>query len=226
MVELGGYVGYSALLFGSCLRDEWVSVASSPPRYFCIEMNPTFAAVIMALVDLGGLSHVVKVIIGPSSTSLKRLHADGDLEGIDLLFLDHFKPAYTSDLKLCESLGLIRPGSVLAADNVIKPGNPPYLRYVRMSVEEKREIEKKACEEMVKEGIKLIDGGVEPRGNPNLVYESKMIESFEPTGIPVCIKAALVFCKVGQANLHIGRSRDYSLQRSRRVGGLLNCCQL
>ncbi|MGG6496026.1 UNVERIFIED_CONTAM: hypothetical protein NY603_24215, partial [Bacteroidetes bacterium 56_B9] len=58
---------------------------------------------------------------------------------IDLMFLDHYKPAYTTDLKLCEELKLVTPGSVLAADNVIKPGNPPYLEYVRSSVKEKRE---------------------------------------------------------------------------------------
>jgi catechol O-methyltransferase len=39
-----------------------------------------------------------------------------------MMFLDHYKPAYTTDLKLCEELGLIHKGTVLAADNVIKPG--------------------------------------------------------------------------------------------------------
>lgn len=165
MVELGGYVGYSTLLFASHLR--------SPSRYFCLELNPLFGAMIMALVDLAGLTGVVTVIIGPSDVSLRRLHAEGVLVKIDVLFLDHFKPAYVRDLKLCESLGMVVAGSVLVADNVVKPGNPPYLKYVRASVEEKKEALQKA--------------GDVSMGDPLLRYESRMVESFEPTGIPVCI---------------------------------------
>jgi catechol O-methyltransferase len=55
-----------------------------------------------------------------------------------MMFLDHYKPAYATDLQLCESLGLIVKGTALAADNVIQPGNPPYLNYVRSSVHQKR----------------------------------------------------------------------------------------
>ncbi|KAL9025644.1 MAG: hypothetical protein Q9180_007628 [Flavoplaca navasiana] len=114
------------------------------------------------------------------------------------MFLDHYKPAYTSDLKLCEHLNLVTPGTVLAADNVIKPGNPPYLEYVRSSIEEKR---RAAAKEMTngfdvkakfgrnadmyqqREGEEKIDDELE--GNPNLVYESNLVNSYEPTGEPV-----------------------------------------
>lgn len=172
MVELGGYVGYSTILFASHLR-----ATSAAPRYFCLELNPLFGAIIMALVSLAGLSEVVTVVIGPSAVSLRRLHAEGVLRKIDLLFLDHFKPAYVGDLKLCESLGMVAAGCVLAADNVVKPGNPPYLEYVRASVEEKKEAGKRALEL----------GVDDPMGDPMLRYESRMVGSFEPTGIPVCI---------------------------------------
>ncbi|KAL8759209.1 MAG: hypothetical protein Q9184_003703, partial [Pyrenodesmia sp. 2 TL-2023] len=121
MVELGGYVGYSALLFGDAVRK------AGGKRYYSLERNPEFAAVIMSLVDLAGLSDIVKVVVGSSAESIKRLYAQGKLKHIDLMFLDHWKPAYTPDLKLCEHLKLVTPGTVLAADNVIHPGNPPYL---------------------------------------------------------------------------------------------------
>ena len=194
MVELGGYIGYSAILFADAVR------RAGGSRYFSIERNPEFAAVIMALVDLAGLSDIVKVVIGPSADCIKRLQSDSSLYLIDMMFLDHYKPAYTADVKLCESLSLIRPGTVLAADNVIKPGNPPYLEYVRSSVEEKRKkLEQGSTEgsataaafkdrtknqyaNRVKEE-KLDDA--EHRGNPNLVYESRLIKSYEPTGAPV-----------------------------------------
>lgn len=111
MVELGGYCGYSAIAFGAALRE------AGGKRYYSLEYNPEFGAVISSLVDLAGLGDIVKVEIGASSSSLRRLFADGVLKKIDLLFLDHVKPLYTSDLKLCEELGLVGPGSVLAADN-------------------------------------------------------------------------------------------------------------
>lgn len=119
-----------------------------------------------------------------------------------MMFLDHYKPAYTTDLKLCEELGLIRPGSVLCADNVIKPGNPPYLEYVRSSVSQKRAALHSASSQE-HQGANGVDARFASRsanqynkregmakldttrvGNPGLVYESKLVNSFEPTGVP------------------------------------------
>lgn len=149
-------------------------------------------------MQLAGLDDVVKVEIGSSETSIKRLHASGVLEHIDLVFLDHYKPAYTTDLKLCEELELVGAGTVLAADNVIKPGNPPYLEYVRSSVEEKRAAataqaesdhapdsrfgERQVAQYAKRQGQEKLAA---VRGNPALVYESKLVNSFEPTGVPV-----------------------------------------
>jgi catechol O-methyltransferase len=156
-------------------------------------MNPEFAAVIMSLVDLAGLSDVVKVVVGKSDASIARLYREGTLKHIDLMFLDHYKPAYATDLKFCEELRLITPGSVLAADNVIYPGNPSYLEYVRKSVEEKRKSagEMRRPESLPDRTVNQYKerygekGFHQSGGNPNLVYESKLVHSFEPTGEPV-----------------------------------------
>ena len=195
MVELGGYVGYSALLFGDAVRK------AGGHRYYSLERNPEFAAVIMSLADLAGLSDVVKVVVGPSAESIKRLHTSGTLRHIDLIFLDHYKPAYTTDLKLCEHLQLVTPGTVMAADNVIKPGNPPYLDYVRSNVQTKREQydvevsngddtaefgERWKNQYQKREGAEQLS--TEVKGNPNLVYHSILVNSFEPTGVPVSLR--------------------------------------
>ena len=192
MVELGGYVGYSCILFGNALRK------AGGKGYLSLERSPEFAGVIMVLVELAGLSDIVKVVVGPSDTSLQRLHSESILDHIDLMFLDHYKPGYTTDLKLCEELKLIRPGSVLAADNVVKPGNPPYLKYVRSTPAEKREAAKTSTglngdkasfpDETAKQYKKWEDQATldTPRqGNPNLIYDSKFIEGWEPSGVPV-----------------------------------------
>ena len=161
-----------------------------------MERNPEFAAVSASLVELAGLGDVVKVVVGPSGEGLRRLKEEMGVERVGLMFLDHYKPAYTEDLKLCEELGLVGVGSVLAADNVVTPGNPPYLEYVRSSMAEKRRrfegggganggVDERFAERTSKqyaqrEGEEKLDERV--KGNPNLVYESKLVDSFEPTG--------------------------------------------
>ncbi len=190
MVELGGYVGYSCILFANAIR------RAGGKRYFSLERNPEFAAVIASLADLAGLSDTIKVVVGSSETSIRRLHATKALQHVDMLFLDHYKPAYTTDLKLCEELTLDTPGSVMAADNVITPGNPPYLEYVRSSVSEKgaaatqasntpngvdvRFQDRTSKQYAKREGEAKLDTYV--KGNPKLVYESKLVDSFEPSG--------------------------------------------
>lgn len=193
MVELGGYVGYSAILFADALRQ------SGGQKYYCLERNPEFGAVVASLADLAGLSDIVKVVVGTSSSSIARLHTEGALKRIDMMFLDHYKPAYTPDLKLAEELGLISEGAVLCADNVIYPGNPPYLEYVRKTVQQKRDAlssdadanathsfrEETTKQYEKREGHENVDGG--RKGNPDLVYESELKHSFEPTGEKVSI---------------------------------------
>jgi catechol O-methyltransferase len=189
MIELGGYCGYSTILFSSAVRD------TGGKKYYSLERSSKFAKNIEVLVEFAGLSNFVEVIVGPSDEGLKTLYDGGKLERIDMMFLDHYKPAYTTDLKLCEQLGLIKKGTILAADNVIKPGNPPYLEYVRSTVQEKKT-------RLTQEGKADTDnfpgrsatqyGAVEKlsttvKGNPNLIYSSKLVNSWEPSGVPVSL---------------------------------------
>ena len=206
MVELGGYIGYSTILFADAVR------AAGGDRYLSLERNPEFAAVSSSLLDLAGLRDFAQVVVGSSDVSIRRLHANGALKHIDLMFLDHYKPAYTTDLKLCEELKLVTPGSVLAADNVIFPGNPPYLEYVRSSVEAKQKAltdrvgstdvderfaDRTANQYHRREGPAKLNSAA--AGDPNLIYKSKLIESFEPNGQPVsCISLLCFFISNGE----------------------------
>ncbi|KAG5914372.1 hypothetical protein E4U53_004654, partial [Claviceps sorghi] len=179
MVELGGYVGYSAILFADAVR------AAGGMQYVCLEHNAEFASIIRRLCELAGLGDLVTVVVGDSAASLRRLKTQGLFAQIDLLFLDHYKPLYLRDLKLCEDLGFVKPGTTLVADNVIKPGNPPYLAYVRGTVEQKRG-DLASADESRSTGAETSKTQTEqdPSGNPALIYESHMVKSFEPTGIP------------------------------------------
>ncbi|KAL4922394.1 S-adenosyl-L-methionine-dependent methyltransferase [Aspergillus aurantiobrunneus] len=185
ILELGGYIGYSAIMFGNALRKAAAATCRpvQTPRFLSLEMNPKFAAVSRALVSIAGLEDIVEVWEGPCRASLQRLAAksksdptDGSLpRRWDILFLDHSKISYLNDLKLCEELGLVAPGSTVLADDMKRPGNPQYSEYVRAAPATKAEdaLPFMGC---------LSDGGIS-LGEPGLVYQTMLVEGLEPTGL-------------------------------------------
>ncbi|KAJ5727152.1 S-adenosyl-L-methionine-dependent methyltransferase [Penicillium malachiteum] len=129
LVELGGYVGYSAISFGDAMRQ--AAGPGESVRLWSLEFDPLIASIAMNLIDLAGLSDVVRVVVGTAEDSLKRLHAEGKLTNIDFLFLDHVEDLYLSDFKVCEELKLLRSGALVVADNVVRPGAPEYREHIR-----------------------------------------------------------------------------------------------
>jgi catechol O-methyltransferase len=126
LVELGGYVGYSAIFFAAQMRQYGAEV-----RVWSLEFDPTFAKIAEEFIEIAGLSDVVTVVTGAADASLRELKSEGKLDRIDLLFLDHVEDLYEQDLKVAEELELLKPNSIVLADNVVKPGAPKYRNYVR-----------------------------------------------------------------------------------------------
>lgn len=139
LVEVGGYLGYSAILFADAMRRARAPGAAAgslqptpAPHVWSLEFRPAYAAVATEMMEIAGLSELVTVVTGPADQSLRRLQAEGAWkEGIDVLFLDHAEELYVQDLKVCEALGLLKAGSLVLADNVVRPGAPDYVEYVR-----------------------------------------------------------------------------------------------
>jgi catechol O-methyltransferase len=191
ILEIGGYIGYSAIMFGQALRKVAAATDrhSQTPRFVSLEMNPKFTAVSKALVSIAGLDDVVDIWEGPCRASLQRLAksktSDSTTKPWDMLFLDHSKISYLNDLKLCEELGLVAPGSTVIADDMKRPGNPQYSKYVRASPVKKTEayLPFKGC---------LSDGGIS-LGNPFLVYKTALVEGLEPTGLMVSFRFSFIF---------------------------------
>ncbi|XP_063289179.1 catechol O-methyltransferase A-like isoform X3 [Pelobates fuscus] len=75
----------------------------------------------------------VEILVGSTSDLIPQLKKKLDIDTFDFVFIDHWKVSYLKDTKLLEECDLLRPGSVLLADNVICPGAPEYLHYVRTS---------------------------------------------------------------------------------------------
>lgn len=163
-------------MFGSTLRNTGVPA----PRYVSLEMNPKFASVSRALVEIAGLNDIVEIQEGACRASLQRLAAGTSNQSSkkwDMLFLDHSKISYLNDLKLAEELGIVAPGSIVIADDMKRPGNPMYSDYVRADTVTK------ADAHMPFAGC-LSDGGIS-LGNPYLVYQTTLLEELEPTGLMV-----------------------------------------
>jgi len=125
VVELGAYCGYSAVRIGRLLGPK--------DRLISIENNPHCSNVAKSMVDYAGLSEKVSILTGLAGEVLVALKDQYGVDKIDVLFIDHWKNLYLSDLKIAESTGLLKVGSVVVADNILFPGAPEYLRYVENS---------------------------------------------------------------------------------------------
>ncbi|RFU73554.1 s-adenosyl-l-methionine-dependent methyltransferase [Trichoderma arundinaceum] len=129
LVELGGYLGYSAILFADAMRRN--GLPDQQLRVLSLEMSAEFSSIARELIQLAGLSDIVTVITGPAEESLRKLQKEGNLTNVDFLFLDHVEALYVTDFKVCEELGFLQKGAVIAADNVVRPGAPEYRTLVR-----------------------------------------------------------------------------------------------
>ena len=118
-LELGAYCGYSSIMIANAFGPQ--------ARITSIEIDHNAVASSRANVEVAGLSDRVTFLHGASTNVI------GSLEGrFDLVFLDHWKDLYKTDLQLIEQRNLIGPGSIVVADNVGKIFAPEvYLDYVR-----------------------------------------------------------------------------------------------
>ncbi len=71
-----------------------------------------------------GVSHKIDLRLGPAVESLDKLIAEGYTGRIDMAFIDADKANYDNYFELC--MKLLRPGGVIAIDNVLWVG-PPHL---------------------------------------------------------------------------------------------------
>ena len=119
ILELGAYCGYSSIMIASDFGPQ--------AQIISIDISNDAVKSAQANVEVAGLSNQIIILHGSSTKVI------ASLEGhFDLVFLDHWKDLYKTDLQLIEQRGLIAPGSIVVADNVGKIFAPElYLNYVR-----------------------------------------------------------------------------------------------
>jgi len=119
VLEIGSYCGYSATLIGEYL-------AACGGHLTAIEISRRNTAVAMQVVKHAGLASVVTFRRGTLESEISSLEGP-----FDAIFLDHWKDVYLPDLRRLEANHLLRPGTVVVADNVGFFNVADYLNYVR-----------------------------------------------------------------------------------------------
>jgi catechol O-methyltransferase len=119
ILELGSYCGYSSILIASAFGPHC--------KVTSIDISADSVASARRVVEVAGLSDQITFLHGPSTDKIATLEGS-----FDLVFLDHWKDLYKTDLQLIEQRQLIGAGSIVVADNVGKIFGPEaYLDYVR-----------------------------------------------------------------------------------------------
>ncbi|OBA22425.1 catechol o methyltransferase [Metschnikowia bicuspidata var. bicuspidata NRRL YB-4993] len=178
MVELGCYVGYSAILFGAELatqNEKYSENYNTPARYYSFEICPEFAAVARQMVEHAGLSGTVEIIVGPAGRTLPQFQHRlkeqfHKYTPVDVVFVDHAKELYVPDFRVLESQGLIAPDTVIVADNIFLPGAPDYVQYVQSSPEYRRDHNQRT----------INVSNAECEGRWNLLYDSRTVPVEDP----------------------------------------------
>jgi len=126
VMELGAYVGYSALRIARKL----------PPggKLYSVEFSAANAEIARRILTHAGAHDRVTVVVGhlgDGGATLQHLTREIKPAELDLVFVDHAKEAYLPDLERILQAGWLHPGSVVVADNVRFPGAPEYHAYMK-----------------------------------------------------------------------------------------------
>ncbi|XP_022086327.1 catechol O-methyltransferase-like [Acanthaster planci] len=124
-LELGTYFGYSAVLTASVMPEDG--------QLLTVEFNEKNADIARKFIQFARMDDKVTLIQGDSREVIKLMHEVYRVKTFDFVFLDHWKDVYKRDLKLLEENSLLHKGTVILADNMIRPGSPAYLKYVETS---------------------------------------------------------------------------------------------
>jgi catechol O-methyltransferase len=127
LLELGAYVGYSALRTARAMP--------AGARLVSIEFSPANAAIAQRVVEHAGVADRVTIVVGTigdggaTIDALERDHGFGP-GALDFVFFDHDKNAYLPDLQAILEKGWLHPGSRIVGDNIKFPGAPEFRAYL------------------------------------------------------------------------------------------------
>lgn len=117
VLEFGTFLGYSAMRMASRLGPRC--------RIITVESDPEVACLAENLLMHAAVDDCVQVCFGTSADIvpvLQQLLGSGRFA--DLVYMDHNQMIYHEDIQRLEAAGLVGPGTIITATQVLKPGAP------------------------------------------------------------------------------------------------------
>ena len=111
-LEVGVFTGYSALTVALALPTDGTLVAC--------DTSEEYTAIAQRYWQRAGVTHKIDLRIAPAADTLGQLLAAGEANSFDFAFIDADKSNYPVYFEL--SLKLVRPGGLIAVDNVLWSG--------------------------------------------------------------------------------------------------------
>ena len=176
-VELGTYCGYGSIFLSSMLKtnDNQKRFPHIDFNLFTVEINPEYSSVAREMIQIAQLDDIITVLdndlmmdgstgdVGEliKTNMVEKFGPESETMGIDFLMIDHDKDSYLADLKRLELSGLIRRGTIVAADNVIFAGIYEYIDYMKGLDQEgivktctrEASVEYSPTEQLLKDGV-------------------------------------------------------------------------
>ncbi len=111
-LEVGVFTGYSSLAVALALPEDGQIMAC--------DVSEEFTAVARKYWQKAGVAHKIQLHLAPAAQTLARFLDEGQAGQYDFAFIDADKPNYDTYYEQC--LQLLRPGGLMAIDNVLWDG--------------------------------------------------------------------------------------------------------
>jgi len=112
-LEIGTFTGYSAMAVAAALP--------AGGRLVACDVSEEWTAIALRHWVAAGLGERISLRLGPAASTLDALLQAGEADGFDFAFIDADKEAYATYYDRC--LQLVRPGGLIAVDNVLWGGS-------------------------------------------------------------------------------------------------------
>ncbi|MDL1862066.1 SAM-dependent methyltransferase [Betaproteobacteria bacterium PRO7] len=111
-IEIGVFTGYSALAVALALPDDG--------RILACDISDEYTRVAREYWQRAGVAHKIELVLAPAAQTLAARIAAGEAQTYDFAFIDADKTGYDGYYEQC--LQLLRPGGLIAIDNVLRGG--------------------------------------------------------------------------------------------------------
>lgn len=112
-LDIGVFTGYSSLVVALALPESG--------RVIACDRDPQSTEIARRYWKLAGVDHKIDLRLAPALDTLDQLIADGEAGSFDFAFIDADKSNYSNYYE--RALTLLRPGAIVAIDNVLWSGN-------------------------------------------------------------------------------------------------------